>query len=102
MITIPVPVKVLECFCVGKRKMKGKDIAEAIREDQEAVGFALSEFVERSILVEEGFYYSLSPDHEESCRKIVEIYETIKISSGQKIAGICAELHPNSETLYIM
>ena len=102
MINIPVPVKVLECFCVGKRKMDEKDIAEAIGEDRKVVGFALGEFVERSILVEEELYYSLNPDHELSCKKIVEIYKALKFYPSQKLLGIYSELCSNSETLHIM
>lgn len=102
MMQIPVPVKVLECFCVGKRKMKEKDIADAIREDQKRVGFALNEFVERNILFKENSYYSLNPDFELSCRKIVEIYETVKLVSDQNLSGVYSDYSSGSEPLYIM
>lgn len=91
MIQIPVPVKVLECLCVYKKKMNEKAIARVVSEDQKSVGFALRELSNRGILVEEDTNYYLNPDFKESCEKIVEIYKAVKLSKEQKLYGIYLE-----------
>lgn len=81
---IPIPVKVLECFCVYKKKMNEKVISKVLSEDEKSVGFALHELSERGILVEEKAHYHLNPDFEGACIKLVDIYKAIKLSKGDK------------------
>lgn len=102
MINTPVPVKVLKCFCVGKRRMSEEDIAGAVGEDQTNVSFNLGEFVKRGILIEDGSFYFLNPDFEVACKKIVEIYNTINLTPKQKLSGVYFEVCSGSETLFTM
>ncbi|MDY6964456.1 MAG: hypothetical protein SVM80_00590 [Halobacteriota archaeon] len=99
---VPVPVKVLNCLNVSKRRLTAEEIADTLNEDIEVVNNALSEFVERGLLIKEGDHYQLNLEFETVNEKILDIYRIMYSGTEKDLYWRQTGLHSGSTPLYIM